>query len=264
MKRTILAVAVFAAFTTGCTQIQTGHVGVRTAFNGQIESQELGVGFHQILIGTVRSYVANEMTMQLNDLHPQTKDRSTLKDLDLQYTYSVDPTAIADLIVKYKGRDWTPEHSNDTYPLGLYVNNVVMTAAGDVISQYDALQANENREAIRDGIKTQVQKILKEEGLEGKVRLHQVFIKNLLIADSLQASALAVITAQNDLKAKSFEVQTAEKEAARLTLLANNSKNIDYMQAKATADIAQAVLNGKVQAIVIPYDFKGMLNVHTK
>lgn len=66
-----------------------------------------------------------------------------------------------------------------------------------------------------------------------------------------------MITAQNDLRAKEFE-------ADRLTLLANNAKNIDYMNARSTADIAEAVKLGKVQAIVIPYDFKGMLNVHVK
>ena len=263
MKYALVGIAALAVM-SGCTQIQTGHVGVRTTFNGTIEPKELDVGYHQVLVGSVKSYVANEMTMQLNDLHPQTKDRSTLKDLDLQYTYSVDPGAISDLAVKYKGRDWTPPNEHDIYPLGLYVNNVVMTAAGDVISQYDALQANENREEIRAAIRVQVQKIFKEEGIEGKVKLHQVFIKNLLIADSLQASALAVINAQNDFKTKEFEVKTAGKEAERLTLLANNAKNIDYMNAKSLSDIAQAVLLGKVSTIVVPYDFKGMINVHPK
>lgn len=250
--------------TVGCTRIETGHVGIRTTFNGNIEKQELGVGYHQTMVGTVHSYVANEMTMQLNDLHPQTKDKSILKDLDLQYTYYVNPSMISELITKYKGRDWTPDKSSDTYPLGLYVSNVVTTAAGDVIGKYDALTANDNRETIRIEIKDRAAAIFKEEGIEKAVEIKQVFVKNLQIADSLQASALAVINAQNDYKTKEFEVKTAGKEAERLTLLANNAKNIDYMNAKSVSDIAEAVKLGKVQAIVIPFDFKGMLNVHTK
>lgn len=263
LKNIVLALAI-GVLSVGCTRIETGHVGIRTTFNGTIEKQELPVGFAQTMVGTVRSYVANEMTMQVNDLHPQTKDKSLLKDLDLQYTYFVNPSMISELITKYKGRDWTPADSHDIYPLGLYVNNVIVTAAGDVIGKYDALSANDSRETIRMEIRDRASAIFKEEGIEKAVEIKQVFIKNLQIADSIQASALAVINAQNDYKTKEFEVKTAGKEAERLTLLANNAKNIDYMNAKATADIAEAVKAGKVQAIVIPFDFKGMLNVHTK
>jgi hypothetical protein len=260
MKTKILVALMAVAVFSGCTRVETGHVGIRTTFNGSIEPQELGVGYHQTLIGSMRTYVANEITQVLDDLHPQTKDRSTLSDLDLSYTYSVDPTAIADLVVKYKGRDGVSK-DGDLYPLGLYVENVVRTATTDVFAQYDALAANENREKIRDEIKSQVTKIFKEEKLEGKVRVHQVFIKNLQIDRALMASAISVITAQNELKAKEYEVQTAKKEAERVTLLSNNKANLDYMNSKSMADIAEGVKSGKVHSIVVPYDFKGIINV---
>jgi regulator of protease activity HflC (stomatin/prohibitin superfamily) len=205
-------------------------------------------------------YVANEMTLELNNLHPQTKDRSNLSDLDLAFTYSVNPASIADLVVKYKGRDLRTEHG-DLYPLGQYVLNVVTTASADVFAKYDALEANVNREKIRSEIVAQVGMILKEDGLEKLIRLHQVFIKNLEIDKQLQASALRVITSQNDLRAKEFEVQTARKEAERLTLLASNPKNINYMNAKSLSDVAEGVKAGKVATIVIPYDFRGLLQV---
>jgi hypothetical protein len=33
------------------------------------------------------------------------------------------------------------------------------------------------------------------------------------------------------------------------------------MNAKALQDIAEGIKNGKVQSIVVPYDFKGIVNV---
>lgn len=257
---TIIATVLLVALTSGCTRVETGHVGVRVAFNGQIEPAELGVGFHQTFIGNVRTYVANEITLQLNDLHPQTKDRTTLSDLDLAFTYSIAPNAIADLVVRYKGRDMEAAHG-DIYPLGLYVTNVVQTATTDVFARYDALTANENREKIVEEVKVRVSQLLEQEKLSSQVRLHQIFIKNLDIAQELKSSVLQVIKAQNELTAKSFEVSTARKEAERLVLLSTNKGNIDYMNAKSLSDIAEGVKNGKVQTMVIPYNFNGILSL---
>lgn len=244
----------------GCTRVETGHVGVRVGFFGNVEPQELTVGWHQIVVGHIITYVANEMTIGLDDLHPQTKDRTNLEELDLAFTYSITPSAIADLVVKYKGRDLQFKNG-DLYPIGQYMVNVVTTATSDVFAHYDALAANGNREKIRNEIREQVSVILKEDGLQESVRVHQIFIKNLQIAKQLQESALRVISAQNDLTAKQYEVQTAQKEADRLAWLSKNSANIAYMNAKAIADIAEGVKAGKVQTVVIPYDFRGLLQV---
>ena len=245
---------------SSCTRVETGHVGIRTTFNGSIEPQELGVGFHQTLIGSVNTYVANEITWKIDNLTPQTKDRSQLEDLDLAYTYSVNPSMIGDLVVKYKGRDGIDERG-DRYPLALYVENVVKTATTDVVSKYDALEANEKREEIRNKIRAQSEAMFKEDGLAEAVNIHQVFVKNLQLSKAIMQSANAVIISQNELKTKDFEVQTARKEAERLTLLANNKASIDYMNAKSLSDIAEGIKNGKVQTVVVPYDFKGIVNV---
>lgn len=260
--KTIIGVLVAAGILSmvGCTRVETGHVGIRTTFNGTVEPEELGVGFHQTLIGSVTTYVANEITWKIDNLTPQTKDRSQLEDLDLAYTYSVNSSMIGDLVVKYKGRDGIDDHG-DRYPLALYVENVVKTATTDVVSKYDALEANEKREEIRVKIRDQAEAMFKEDGLAEAVNIHQVFVKNLQLSQAIMKSANAVIISQNELKSKAFEVDTARKEAERLTLLANNKSSIDYMNAKSLADIAEGVKAGKVQAVIVPYDFKGIVNV---
>ena len=247
---------------TACQKIETGHVGIRTTFNGTIEPQELGVGFHQTLIGSVKNYVANDITWSMNDLKPTTKDRSNLEDLDLSYTYSINPSSIGDLVVKYKGRDYNDRDNGDYYPLALYVENVVKTSTTDVFSRYDALEANDKREEIRDQIKDRSEQMFKEDGLGEAVIVHQIFIKNLQLSKAIMDSANAVIISQNALKTKQFEVESAKKEAERLTLLAGNKANLDYIRANALDKIADGVKEGRVKTVLLPYDFKGLINVN--
>lgn len=258
--KNLLLASVLMLALVGCSGVETGHVGVRVWPNGEIDSREIEPGFAQTFWGDVRHYVANDITWQLKDLRPQTADKTKLQDLDLTYTYSVEQSQIVDSVIKYKGRDARDE-DGVYYPLALYVENVMTNATTDVISRYQALDANQNREKIKEEILTAARTTLQKEGFGQTIRVQQIFIKNLDLDPSIVKSATEVITAQNVLKAKEYEVITASKEAERLSLLAANSKNIDYMNAKAVADIAEGIKEGKVQAVVVPYDFKGIINI---
>lgn len=259
--RNIMLAAVSMLALSACTSVEQGHVGVRYWPNGSVSSEEYPPGWYQNIWGSVKVFVANEITNELSNLQPQTKDKSVLSDLDLAYTYSVSPQSIADLVVKYKGRDI--EIHGEYYPLGAYVNNVVTTAVVDVISRYNSLQVQENRENIRKEILDAVNAIFAEEKLNEYIHVHQIFVKNLLLDKRIQDSAIRVITSQNELEAKRTEVQTAEQEALRLSALSRNAANIDYMQAKAQQDIAQAILDGTVNTIVVPWDFKGIIDARS-
>jgi len=102
---------------------------------------------------------------------------------------------------------------------------------------------------------------LADEKLDTALSITKVQVRNVQPAKNIIASANAVITAQNNLKAKQVEVDIARKEAERLTLLSSNSQNVRYMEAKALQDIAEGVKEGKVHSIVVPYDFRGIINV---
>lgn len=248
---------------SGCTSIETGKIGVRVWPNGNIDEREIPTGFAQVIFGSVRHYVANDITWSVKDLRPSTKDKSVIHDLDLSYTYSITPDKIVDSVIQYKGRD-AVDNDGDWYPLAHYVENVVTDVTSDVFKKFDALEVNENREEIRDTMLRLIVSKLKVDGFEGVINVHQIFIKNLQIDPNIVKSATEVITAQNNLEAKKIEVKTAEKEAERLGFLASNAKNIDYMNANSLADVAAAIREGKVSAIVVPYDFKGLVQVGMK
>jgi transcriptional antiterminator Rof (Rho-off) len=90
----------------------------------------------------------------------------------------------------------------------------------------------------------------------------QVLIRALTPADSVVASANELVRAKNELLQKEVEVKTAEAESRRMAALTNQSaQSIAYMQAQALMNISEGVKNGKVHTIVVPTDFKGMVNV---
>jgi regulator of protease activity HflC (stomatin/prohibitin superfamily) len=105
-----------------------------------------------------------------------------------------------------------------------------------------------------------VQRTLAEEKLDTSIQVAQVLVRNILPADSVVASANELVRAKNELKQKTVEVQTAQKEAERMAALANQSaQSIAYMQAQAMLNISEGVKNGKVQTIIVPSNFTGLM-----
>lgn len=86
-------------------------------------------------------------------------------------------------------------------------------------------------------------------------------VRNVLPAQEIIASANRVIQLQNELKAKEKETQIAEQEANRMRALsANAEKSIAYMDAEARRNMSLAMLAGKVNTVIVPFDFKGMVS----
>jgi regulator of protease activity HflC (stomatin/prohibitin superfamily) len=118
------------------------------------------------------------------------------------------------------------------------------------------------RQAMELSIKEQIQKTLTDEKLDGSITITQVLVRNVVPADSVVESANALVRSKNEFKQKEVEVKTAEAEARRMQALANQgAQSIAYMQAKAQADIAEGIKNGKVNTVVIPFDFRGQVVV---
>lgn len=262
MKKSAIALALVAAISTvGCARIETGEVGLRVGWDKQVSPTELQAGsMNQTLIGDVLHFQVRSIAIQLDNKTPQTSDNSTLKDFDLTAIYEINPAAVSDLWTK-QSRAFHAFDKGEYYLMFNYVANIVNSAAYKAVRQYKALEVADNRQKIEQQIKELVVAALKEEKLETAISVTQVQVRNALPADDIVASANAVVRATNELKAKSVEVQTAEKEAERLRMLAGNSNSIAYMNAKALQDIAEGIKNGKVNSVVVPYDFKGIISV---
>ena len=258
VKFSLVAAAV--ALATGCTRIETGEVGVRVGFDKQVQSGELLPGsFNQVLIGDVLTFPIKDVNVKLEDMTPVAKDNSTMKDFDAVVIYNINQGQVAELYSQ-KSQAFHAKYGGDIY---LMYNYIVQTARNAIYKEarkYEALDMADSRQAMEQAIKDTIQKTLADEKLDGSLIVSQVLIRNVVPADSVVQSANDLVRAKNELKQKEVEVKTAEAEARRMQALANQgAQSIAYMTAKAQADIAEGIKNGKVNTVVIPFDFKGQV-----
>lgn len=264
MKRNIaLTIVAAALLATGCTRIETGTVGLRVDMSKQVQQQELQPGtWNQTVIGDVLVFPVRSIQVAWNNLTPQTADNSTLKDFDVAMVYDINPAAVSEIWTNQSRSFHTyDEKHQDYYLMHNYMSQLLNSASVKAVRKYNALSVADNRGNIEADIKTAVDQMLKEEGLDKAITVSQVRVANATPADDIVASANAAVKAQSDLKTKQVEVEIAKQEAQRIQTLNSNSQAIPYMNAMANMEIAKAVREGKVHTIVIPQDFKGMVNV---
>ena len=263
MKRFIsMVILAGAVLLTGCTRIETGEVGLRVGFDKQVKNEELLPGsFNQTLIGSVMTFPVKEIAIKVDDLTPLAKDNSTMKDFDLIVTYNINQAQVAE-IYNTKNKSFHANHNGDTYLMYNYIFNATRNAVYKSSRKYEALDMADNRPVMEAEVKELIQKTLADEKLDGTITISQVLIRNIVPADSVVESANALVRAKNEFKQKEVEVKTAEAEARRMqALAAQGAQSIAYMNAKANADIAEGIKNGKVNTVVIPFDFKGQVVV---
>ncbi len=260
MKKSVLAIAMLAVFATGCTRIETGEVGVRVGFDKQVKPGELLPGsFNQVLIGDVLTFPVKDVNVKLDDMTPVAKDNSTMKDFDAVVIYNINQAQVAELYSQ-KSQAFHAKHNGDIYLMYNYIVQAARNAIYKEARKYEALDMADNRQAMEQAIREQIQKSLAEEKLDGSLTIGQVLIRNIVPADSVVASANELVRAKNEFKQKEVEVQTAKKEAERMAALANNSaSSIAFMNAQAALNISEGIKNGKVQTIVVPSNMTGLM-----
>jgi uncharacterized protein (DUF1697 family) len=119
----------------------------------------------------------------------------------------------------------------------------------------------DSRAEIEMLIKQEIVNQLTAEKLATSITISQVLVRSITPADNIVESANLLVQAQNENKRKEVEVGTAKLEAERIAALNANAGATKYMEATALVTIAEAVRDGKVNSIIIPYDFKGIVNV---
>jgi len=262
MKRLALIGLIGAAiFATGCARIETGTVGVRIGFDKQVKKEELQPGtWNQVIIGDVLTFPVKDVQVDVVDLTPLASDNSTVQDFDLAVIYSLNPTSVAEIwIEKNRGFHATAERGGDIYLMYNYVYQIARNAAYKTARKYESLKMNDNRAQMEIEIREQMVASLTEEKLEGAINISQVLVRNVMPAQNIVESANALVQAQNELKKKQVEVETAKKEAERIAALNANKGAVEYMQAMAMINISEGIRDGKVQTIVVPANFNALM-----
>jgi regulator of protease activity HflC (stomatin/prohibitin superfamily) len=255
-----LAIAI-SAFAVGCTRIETGEVGVRVDYFKQVQNEELMAGsVNQTLIGDVLTFPVKDVQIDVVDMNPVASDNSTMKDFDMVVIYSINVDQIADIYIDKNKKFHFVDADGDILLMYNYIYQVARNAAYKSARKYEALKMGDNRESIEQEVKEIMVASLEAEGLSESILIQQVLVRNILPADEIVDSANALVESKNRYLQKEVEVQTARKEAERIAVLNANAGAVGYMEASATVMIAEAVRDGKVNTIIIPYDFKGIVD----
>lgn len=264
MNRFVKLAVVLAAGSSlaACTRIETGEVGVRRSFDKTIETTELQPGtINQTIFGDVLTFPTKDVQVDINDLTPLASDNSTVADFDMSVIYSINPTSVAELYIEKNRGFHVDTEQGDTLLMYNYVRQLGRNAAYKVARRYESLKLADNRAEIEQLVRQEIVQQLAAEKLDGQIDVSQVLVRQVKPADNIVASANALVQAQNEQKRKEVEVKTAKLEAERISALNANKGATEYMAAMALQDIAEGVKNGKVQSVVVPYDFKGIINV---
>lgn len=244
-----------------CTRIETGDVGVRRNMSKEIVTGELMPGsWNQTVFGDVMIFPTKDVQADIINMTPLAADNSTIKDFDLSVIYSINPTSAAEIYID-KSRSYHIEtEEGETLLMYNYVRQLARTAVYKVARKYESLRMADNRAEIEQLVRLEIIAQLAAEGLEDDVIVTQVLVRAITPADNIVESANLLVQAQNENKRKEVEVRTAKLEAERIAALNANAGATKYMEATALVTIAEAVKEGKVSTIVVPYDFKGIIN----
>lgn len=262
-KLLTLSLVTLAILAAGCTRIETGEVGLRVNMNKELQGTELLPGsWNQTLIGDVLEFPVRDIAGTLENKQPPTADDVAMKDVDVFYTYSINPTCVSNLWVAQSRTQHALDKDNNTYLMSVYMSTLVNNALYKTARKHTTKAIGDQREAMETDINAIVAGKLEQDKLTGCLTPQSIAIRNMQIPDSIRESAATVVRSANELLVKQNEVAIAQKEAERMQALSANSKSsIDYMDAQARLNYSEAAKLGKVNTIVVEAGFKGMVNV---
>jgi len=236
MQKSTWAVLAMVTSLTACTQIDTGNIGVESTL-GQVKTETMPPGVYFTMFKRVTEVSAKELGLSLQDMKPQTKDKITLADLDIDIFYQIDPNKAAAIITRWPG-DLTEYAHEEGVRVG---NNYVIRQAREtiynVISEYGSDTVHMERTAIAAKIVDLLQKDLDASVGKGWFFVRSANVRNLVTDPALERAIKEAANRNFQIAAKQKEVELAKAEAERKRVEAQG--DADAIRIKAQAIAAQ-------------------------
>lgn len=265
MKKTFLAAALIALL-AGCTQIDTGNIGVEKAF-GKINMEPQPQGVYVTMFDDVNEYTTKEVSFQVNDLSPKTADNLILKDLDIDVYFKTAPACIPPLVVKYQGD--SVYHSDivkdGTDVLVVGYNRVLREAREatfNSVSKFNSMKAHTQRPEIGEEIRKNLQTGL-DASDKGCFLVTTVNVRNMLTDPAIERAIQAQVAADQTLIRKQKEIEIAQKEAERQVAVAQGEADANkILNASLTPDILRIRLAEIERNTIIASSKAGNVIIH--
>jgi regulator of protease activity HflC (stomatin/prohibitin superfamily) len=231
-----LALLPLVAILGACTQIDTGNIGVESTL-GQVKKETMPPGVYFTMFKRVTEVSAKELRLELNDMKPQTKDKITLADLDVDVFYQIDSSKAAEIMTKWPG-DAIELKGEEGVRLGNnYVTRQAREAIYNAISQYGSETVHTERVSIAAKVVESLQKDLDESAGKGMFFVRSANVRNLVTDPALEAAIKENANRNFQIASKQKEVELAKAEADRKRVEAQG--DADAIRLRASAIQAQ-------------------------
>lgn len=234
MKRIFsLVFAVMAmVFMVGCSQIDTGNVGVVRTF-GKTSPDELPQGLHLTWFATVGEFTTKEIAFQLNDLKPKAQDNLTIADLDLDIYYQTNPGLVADTSMKYQGdvmrhKDIVQNGTSDLVVGFSRVSREAREAVYNAVAEFPATTMHTKRAELS----ARIQKLLQSEldkTDKGAWTITGVNVRNLVTDPAIEKSIRAAAETDQQIARAKKEEELAKAEANKLREIAKGQADANQI-----------------------------------
>jgi len=229
--------AIAAIALAGCTQIDTGNVGVERTL-GKVSDQALPVGVYFTMFKTVDEFTTKEVSFQLNDLTPKSKDNLTMTDVDIDVYFKVTPAKVPALFAKYQGdvvqhNQIVKDGTHDLVIAFSRVSREAREAVYKAIAQLDATTMHTKRSELAELVRSGLQKEL-DANDPGAFTVTAINVRNLVTDRAIEAAIRSRAETDQAIEKKRKEVELAKAEAERLAVEADG-------QAKANRIISESL-----------------------
>lgn len=231
MKRFFsIIIAALAFALAGCSQIDTGNVGVIKT-GGQYKAEELSPGWHFTLFSSVFEVSTKENGITFDNLKPKTADQITVEDLDIDVYYQMNPSKAQDTMVRLAG-DFAKNSDGDYVPGYNYVSRVAREAVYTAMARVKASDAQLKRGAIPADIQRLLQEELDSKFEKGWFVVTNVNLRNLTVDSKLEQAIRDAAQVQYQIEAKQKQVELAKAEAERQRAIAQGEADSARIKAE--------------------------------
>jgi prohibitin 1 len=218
-----LALSIAALSLAACSQIDTGNVGVERTL-GKVGTEALTPGVYFTLFKSVDEFTTKEVSFQLVDMTPKSRDNLTMKDVDIDVYYKTTPAAVPGLYVKYQGdvvqhNQIVQGGTKDLVVAFSRVSREAREAIYKSVAELDATTMHTKRTELSEMVRARLQEEL-EKNDKGAFVVTAVNVRNLLTDPAIEAAIRSRAETDQAIEKKRKEVELAKAEAERLIVQA--------------------------------------------
>jgi regulator of protease activity HflC (stomatin/prohibitin superfamily) len=229
-----LFLAAMVAMLGACSQVDTGNVGVESTL-GQVKPATMPPGVYFTLFKRVTEVSAKELPLSLNDMKPQTLDKITLADLDIDIYVQIDPSRAPAIMTRWPG-DVTQVDKEDGVRVGMnYVTRQAREAIYSTVAEFGSGTVHTERTSIAAKVVKALQADLDASAGKGWFFVRSANVRNLVTDPSLEANIKAAANSQFVLQKKEIDIKVAKTEADRLRIEAQGEADAIRIKAEAVA-----------------------------